>query len=92
MAVRGLRGSDGGGNRLFTVTSVAIATLAAMLLTGAFRTGETARCCLFVYPFLFFAVVRYIGRSALTRRDETVLLLVVFAQTVCMQMFGFYFW
>jgi hypothetical protein len=92
MAVWGFSVTKGGERRLFTAAVAAVATLAAMFLTGAFRTGETARVCLFAYPFLFLAVVRSVGGIELTRRDETVLLLVVLAQTVCMQLVGHYFW
>lgn len=91
-AFRGFRHMRTSGSLLFTMTAVAIATIAAMFLTGAFRTGETARCCLFIYPYLLFAVAWYLKRDALTRREETTLFLVVFAQTVCMQLFGNYFW
>lgn len=91
-AVRGFRPIRPAASILSTMTIVAVATLAAMLLTGAFRTAETARCCLFIYPFLMFPVARYLEREPLAPREETVLLCVVFAQTVCMQLFGYYFW
>ncbi len=92
MAIRGFRVMKSARTRLFTMVVVAVATLVAMLLTGAFRTGETARCCLFVYPYLMFPVALYSKRESFTQREETVLLSAVFAQTVCMQLFGSYFW
>lgn len=91
-AVRGFRYMRTNGSLLFTMTAVALVTMAAMFLTGAFRTGETARCCLFVYPYLLFPAAWYLKRDGLAEREETVLLLVVFGQTVCMQLFGNYFW
>ncbi len=92
LAIRGFRVMKSARTRLFTMAVIAVATLAAMLLTGAFRTGETARCCLFVYPYLLFPVAFYLKRESFTQREETVLLSAVFAQTVCMQLFGSYFW
>lgn len=57
-----------------------------MLLTGAFRTGETARAALYVYPFV---LVRLNGLP-----DGTVRRLACFAclQTAVMQVFGGDFW
>jgi hypothetical protein len=40
-----------------------LATLAALFLTGAYRTGETARACLFIFPYLLSAC----GRNYRTR-------------------------
>ncbi|HUV36142.1 MAG TPA: hypothetical protein VMX58_04295 [Patescibacteria group bacterium] len=92
IAVRGFRSMRGTGSPLLVITAVALVTIAAMFLTGAFRTGETARCCLFVYPYLLFPVAWFMGRCTLTQREETVLILVVYAQSVFMQLFGNYFW
>ncbi len=60
--------------------------LTAMFLTGAFRTGETARACLFFYPYVFL-VFRKLETLMLSR-----LIYVAGAQTVLMQLFGNYFW
>ena len=37
------------------IGGAAIAVLAAMFLAGAYRTGETARATMFIYPFLFLS-------------------------------------
>ncbi|MCK4409842.1 MAG: hypothetical protein KAW67_07135 [Candidatus Eisenbacteria sp.] len=37
------------------IGGAAIAVLGAVFLTGAYRTGETARATLFIYPFLFLS-------------------------------------
>ncbi len=74
------------------LTALGIATLAAMFLTGAFRTGETARACLFIVPYLMFPVAVYLDRCSYRERDKTVLLWLVFGQTMVMQTFGGYYW
>jgi len=63
-----------------------IISLLAMLLCGAFRTGETARAALFLYPYLLLPFVQ---------TDQHLLReLIIFAglQTIIMQLFGGYFW
>ena len=89
--------AEGGGARtkLTALSRIAIATLLLMFLTGAFRTGETARSCLFITPFLIFPITARIDRTApglTASRVETSILACVFAQTVFMQFVGFYFW
>jgi hypothetical protein len=65
---------------------IAVSVLALVFLTGAYRTGETARGCLFIYPYLMLTLAR---RDALTLRDLCVL---AGAQTAAMQLLGNYFW
>jgi hypothetical protein len=68
------------------ITIAGISSLMAMFLAGAFRTGETARVCLFIYPYLmlpFFRVKKVILRD---------LVVVAGIQTAGMQLFGGYFW
>lgn len=63
-----------------------ITVLLAMFMAGAFRTGETARACLFIYPYLFLP---------LAGLDETrirQLSLIALAQTGLMQVLAYYFW
>lgn len=60
--------------------------LFAMLASGAFRTGETARAALFIYPYVMLS---------LANADATVLRAILTAaglQTVAMQLIGVYFW
>jgi len=63
-----------------------IITLLLMFLVGAFKTGETARTCLFIYPF-FLPALRSVN-------DETLRSSIIFAglQTMIMQLCGSYFW
>lgn len=63
-----------------------LAVLLLMFLTGSFRTGETARVCLFFYPYVFL-VFRNLNEVSLHN-----LVLLAGAQTIVMQLFGTYFW
>ena len=65
------------------------ATFAMMLAAGAFRTGETARTCLFVTPLMLAAVLGTLNPGRSTRR---ALLYFAIVQTVLMQLFGFFVW
>ena len=38
------------------ISVTAILVLLLMFVTGAYRTGETARACMFIYPFLFLTL------------------------------------
>jgi hypothetical protein len=68
------------------VTTVAVILLLVMFVTGAYRTGETARACLFVVPF--------IGLSFARLGAERLRLLTIAAaiQTIGMQVLGNYGW
>ncbi len=92
LAARGLwieRPGTGGLNQL---TWLAVGTLAAAFVTGAFHTGETARACLFIYPCLVIPVAGYLGSIDVTATERRGLLRLVFVQTLLMQVFGMYFW
>ena len=74
-------------NNVFGILSlIAIVILLLMFLSGAYKTGETARACLFVVGFVLI-LLRNIPNSLLTS-------LISFAalQTILMQILGFYFW
>jgi hypothetical protein len=64
----------------------AMGVLLAMFGTGAYRTGETARGCLFVYPYLLLLYARL--------DDQAIKDLVPWAaaQTAVMQQLGGFFW
>jgi len=68
------------------VALAGVSVLLAAFLTGAFRTGETARACLFVYPYLLLFV-----RGASLHAWTTCALLAAL-QTVVMQLTGSFFW
>ncbi|MES2464100.1 MAG: hypothetical protein V4671_26300, partial [Armatimonadota bacterium] len=67
----------------------ALGTLATLFLTGAYRTGETARACLFIFPYLLLPVItsRYFEPLHRCR-----IFCAVFGQSLLMQLFGRYFW
>lgn len=89
--VRGIRSGISGGV-LERVTGLGVGTLIAMLLVGAFRTGETARCCFFIYPYLLFQSGWLVKSSLASKQDFLTLSWLVFLQALVMQLFGFYFW
>ena len=82
----GFRKNAGDGFWLF---AAAVFTLAALFVLGAYRTGETARACLFVYPFLLLPVIYALQNRP---RDTQILRYLLWTQTVLMQVIGDYFW
>ncbi len=67
-----------------------LATLAALLLSGAMKIGEAARICIFILPFLFLpAMAAWHGLKDGARARAAY---AVFAWSLVMQLFGFYQW
>jgi len=89
---KGIRSLRQSSRNLFALAWLGALTLAAMFLAGAFHTGETARACLFIYPYLLFPVAAYLQQGRLSPQDAKILPVLVFFQSLGMQMFGFYFW
>jgi len=77
---------------LLVLTNLGVLTLLAMFLAGTFRTGETARACLFIYPYLMFPVAAFLQQGHCRESDKRTLLWLVFGQTIAMQTLGGYFW
>ena len=77
---------------VLATTVLGLLTLAAMFLSGAFRTGETARACLFIVPYLMLPVAAYLQHRGCTMHDKRVLAWLVFGQTLAMQTLGGYYW
>ncbi|MBC8104290.1 MAG: hypothetical protein H7Z41_17075 [Cytophagales bacterium] len=69
--------------------ATAMGMLALLFLTGAYRTGETARACLFVYPYLLLPALAALPSDPAQRR---VWYGLVFAQALLMQLLGRFFW
>lgn len=92
MLLRGMRKIKKTASNFYSLSWLAIATLLAMLAAGTFRTGETARCCSYIYPYLMFPIAGYLEAVRISAREEKVLSFYVFSQTVFMQLFGNYFW
>ncbi|MCD6577032.1 MAG: hypothetical protein J7K66_03345 [Anaerolineaceae bacterium] len=61
-------------------------TLLAVFASGAYRTGETARAALFIYPYVLFALR---NADSIMLKD---ILIIAGLQTAAMQLFGSYFW
>jgi len=64
----------------------AISALSAMLFTGAYGTGETARACLFLVPY-FLILLKDINQD-----QFRILFYLCLFQTFGMQMIGNYYW
>jgi len=92
LLVRGLRATPRHWSDLRTLSWLGMAALAAMLLGGVFPTGETARACLFIYPFLIFPIAEHLWEVQASQKDQALLLYLTFAQTLLMQTFGTFAW
>jgi hypothetical protein len=77
---------------LDVLTALACLTMGAMFLTGAWRTGETARACAFIYPYLLFPVARVVDQPGGGAPERFQLATLVFVQAVGMQLFGNFHW
>ncbi len=65
---------------------IGMGVLGLMFLAGAFRTGETARTCLFIYPYLLL-LLRHVPIPNLR-----IAVAAAGIQTAIMQLVGDYFW
>jgi len=91
--LRGLGVAREAARPLWLLAVVASLTLLAMFLTGSFKTGETARACLFICPYLVLPVAALAGdEGALDRDRQLDVVCLVMAQTLVMQVAGDYFW
>ena len=59
---------------------------------GVYQTGETARGCLYFYPFLIFPVAFYLNEMDFSLAEKNKLLILVFVQAIIMQLIGYYKW
>ena len=71
---------------IYQLPYVAIYSLIAIWLTVAYRTGETARACLFIYPYLLIML------SNISLPMLRNLSIIAGPQTLFMQLFGYYYW
>lgn len=80
-------GTDVFGNQKLNILFFsAISALSAMLLTGAYGTGETARACLFLVPY-FLILLKDIDSD-----QFKILFYLCLFQTFGMQMIGNFYW
>ncbi|MHA1845613.1 MAG: hypothetical protein ACTSWE_15250 [Promethearchaeota archaeon] len=77
---------------LFKLTILAFLSLIILFLGGVYRTGETARTCLYIYPFLLFPIAQLKNSNELLKIEHFKLLILVFTQSLFMQFIGFYWW
>jgi len=75
-----------------TLTLLILITVAGLFLAGLYRTGETARISLYIYPYLLFPIAKYLMNVPLSKHGEKFLVSALFSQTILMQLFGHYFW
>ena len=62
-------------------------------LFGVFRTGETARAAMFLYPLSIFPIGIAINEFSSWRSNQArFILIALFAQGIAMQFIGDYFW
>jgi len=93
VAAAWLLGSRSLGQReLRALVGTAFGAFLAMLLAGAFKTGETARSCLFVAPFLVLPVAAVDEARELLPSQRALLAGAVLTQSVLMQLGGQYYW
>jgi ABC-type Fe3+-siderophore transport system permease subunit len=79
-------------SQLLILSGIAITALFVAFINGVFYTGETARICMFIYPYLLFLVAYYFKEKNFSRFEQNTMLYLVFAQTVIMQLLGNFFW
>lgn len=77
---------------LLVLTVLAFTSLLGMYAVGAWRTGETARACAYIYPYLLFPVGYYLEDAEVGSSGRMQLAALVFLQSVGMQVFGTYHW
>tara|TARA_Y100000814_G_scaffold261746_1_gene213088 strand:- start:57 stop:557 length:501 start_codon:yes stop_codon:yes gene_type:complete len=64
-----------------------------VILTGAFRTGETARALMYIYPLIMISVSNSLSTlDSFDFEDSKFFLTVTWLQTLLMQLFGWYYW
>lgn len=77
---------------MLVLTVLACTSLLGMYAVGAWRTGETARACAYIYPYLLFPVGYYLDDAEVGSSGRLQLAALVFLQSVGMQVFGTYHW
>jgi len=87
---RGLRRS-GPWDEASRLGLLALGSLLLVFLSGAYRTGETARGALYIYPFLVLPLASQVSQPGTSDRYNALATLV-FAQSLLMQLVGDYFW
>ncbi len=63
-----------------------------LLIVGAYNSAETARGAMYLFPFMTLAVGGTVARLDLGTKALKLTATLVFAQTLLMQLLGFFFW
>ena len=89
----GLRAARAAARPVWQLAGLGALTLLAMFLAGSFKTGETARACLFFIPYLVLPVAALAGDGRpLDRARQLDVVCLAMAQTLAMQLVGDFFW
>ncbi|MEI6511984.1 MAG: hypothetical protein WCO51_01760 [bacterium] len=70
---------------------IGISVLIMVFLTGAYRTGETGRACLFILPFIILTIAPSVKRIVTPNNFRTLAIWVIL-HTLLLQILGFYYW
>jgi hypothetical protein len=79
-------------DKLLTISVLGLGTLILIFLSGAYRTGETARSAIFIYPYLMLPAASYLETITLSKKLTYTVASLVFAQTMIMQFVADFFW
>jgi hypothetical protein len=77
-------------NPMVTSSFIALLSLFLFFLTGAYYTGETARAAIYIYPFIFILLAYFFEKAKISQKDQKLMFVLVFAQSLIMQLFGWY--
>jgi hypothetical protein len=92
LIARGFKEGWADRSRLYTLALLGIGTLLAMFVTGAFRTGETARAAMFIFPYFLIPIALVLSSVRPNRTMRLQLASLVFGHAVLMQVIGNYFY
>ncbi len=79
-------------DKLLTISVLGLGTLVLIFISGAYRTGETARSAIFIYPYLMLPAASYLETMTLSKKLTYTVASLVFAQTMIMQFVADFFW
>ncbi|MGQ4875579.1 MAG: hypothetical protein ACP6IY_16040 [Promethearchaeia archaeon] len=90
--IRAVRSKDNNFLNWFRLSYSALITLFIFFILGVYKTGETARACIYIYPFLLLPIAIFFKNQQFPNSEKENLLLLIFAQSIIMQLFGYYIW
>jgi len=92
LIARGFKQGWADRSRLYTLAVLGIGTLLAMFFTGAFRTGETARAAMFIFPYFLIPIALVLNSVKPNPTTRLQIAILVFGHAVLMQVVGNYFY